>query len=477
MLYVAQTALELGFQYALVAMALFLSYRVLDIADLTTDGCFVLGCAVSVTLTAAGHPFLAIPAAMLAGACAGFVTAFLQTKLGVPSILAGIITNIGLYSVNLMVMGKSNQSLFQTDTIYTLAKGAGFAGSWYKLAVTALIVLALAAALVLGLAACGKDTTGDDWRASGVVTDYGTITRDGERVPVCICLSTENAGFYYDKDEQVWFDGVEFPMTFEDAETAYSSTSFDDLDGDGQSDVTMIFDHGDGSTTELVWLWYDDTGFEFEPVLSSVTSGTPYFEANNLDINARVDGGTYVLANGVCSYHGTGDGYAVGDVYWEVTKTRDETHDGMREIEFDAYCYVPDESVPAFTTEFISVTSSELYDYYTGMWFTASTAYNNTERGDNHYIHTVSWNGETYEIEFFYSTSWEKTGDWNNVLTKSYVVYLPEGYDGLVFAAEPQPDNFRDSGKRDQLDSICPEADILNCTTVDAHNCLFFRIG
>ena len=70
MLYVAQTALELGFQYALVAMALFLSYRVLDIADLTTDGCFVLGCAVSVTLTAAGHPFLAIPAAMLAGACA-----------------------------------------------------------------------------------------------------------------------------------------------------------------------------------------------------------------------------------------------------------------------------------------------------------------------------------------------------------------------------------------------------------------------
>ena len=206
------------------------------------------------------------------------------------------------------------------------------------------LALVLTAALVLGLAACGKDTTGDDWRASGVVTDYGTITRDGERVPVCICLSTENAGFYYDRDEQVWFDGVEFPMALADALTAYRSTSFDDLDGDGQSDVTMIFDHGDGSTTELVWLWYDDTGFEFEPVLSSVTSGTPYFEANDLDMNARVDGGTYVLANGVCSYHGTGDGYAVGDVYWEVTKTRDETHDGLREIEFDAYCYIPAES-------------------------------------------------------------------------------------------------------------------------------------
>ena len=70
MLFVTQTALELGFQYALVAMALFLSYRVLDIADLTTDGCFILGCAVSVSLTASGHPFLAIPAAMAAGACA-----------------------------------------------------------------------------------------------------------------------------------------------------------------------------------------------------------------------------------------------------------------------------------------------------------------------------------------------------------------------------------------------------------------------
>ena len=91
MLIITQTALELGFLYALVAMALFLSYRILDIADLTTDGCFVLGAAVSVTVTAAGHPVLAIFAAMLAGACAGFVTAFLQTKLGVPSIVLALV--------------------------------------------------------------------------------------------------------------------------------------------------------------------------------------------------------------------------------------------------------------------------------------------------------------------------------------------------------------------------------------------------
>ena len=70
MLHILQTALELGFLYALVPMALFLSFRILDIADMTTDGCFVLGTAVSVTMAAAGHPFLAVPAAMLAGICA-----------------------------------------------------------------------------------------------------------------------------------------------------------------------------------------------------------------------------------------------------------------------------------------------------------------------------------------------------------------------------------------------------------------------
>ena len=73
-------ALELGCIYSLVALALFLSYRVLNIADMTTDGSFTLGCAVSATIALAGHPFLALPAAMIAGACAGCVTALLQTK-------------------------------------------------------------------------------------------------------------------------------------------------------------------------------------------------------------------------------------------------------------------------------------------------------------------------------------------------------------------------------------------------------------
>ncbi|MBP3868653.1 MAG: ABC transporter permease, partial [Solobacterium sp.] len=99
MLHIAQTALSLGCIYSLVALALFLSYRVLDIADLTTDGCFVLGMAVSVSAAVSGHPVLGLFEAILAGGCAGFVTAFLQTRLGVPSIIAGIITNTGLYTI------------------------------------------------------------------------------------------------------------------------------------------------------------------------------------------------------------------------------------------------------------------------------------------------------------------------------------------------------------------------------------------
>lgn len=131
MIYIIQTALELGFLYALVAMALFLSYRILDIADLTTDGSFILGAAVSVTMAASGHPYLGIAAAFLAGACAGGITAFLQTKLGVPSILAGIVTNTGLYTINLMVMGwSSNVSLLKTETVFTLFEEKGIGGTY-----------------------------------------------------------------------------------------------------------------------------------------------------------------------------------------------------------------------------------------------------------------------------------------------------------------------------------------------------------
>lgn len=148
---VIQTALELGCIYALVALALFLSYSVLNIADLSTDGCFTLGCAVACQVALTGHPFLALLAAMGAGICSGFITAFLQTRLGVESIMAGIIVNTGLYTINLAVMGfSSTMSLVKTETVFSIAKEAlGFAGSWYKL------LLAAAVIAVAGLAMYG----------------------------------------------------------------------------------------------------------------------------------------------------------------------------------------------------------------------------------------------------------------------------------------------------------------------------------
>ena len=179
MLYITQTALELGFLYALVAMALFLSYRILDIADLTTDGCFVLGAAVSVTLAASGHPLLAIPAAMIAGMAAGFVTAFLQTKLGVPSILAGIVTNMGLYTVNLMVMGWSaNVSLLKSETIFTLFENTGIGGAWNEALLAGFITILMGVLLILFLGTRLGRATGDNMdmvRASSINPAF-TIT-------------------------------------------------------------------------------------------------------------------------------------------------------------------------------------------------------------------------------------------------------------------------------------------------------------
>ena len=130
MLTVLQTALEVGLIYGLVALALFISFSILNIADLSTDGCFTLGCAVGAMLTIAGHPILALFAAMAAGMLSGYVTAFLQTRLGVESILAGIISNTGLYTINLAVMGfSSNVSITGVDTVFSLFKGLVGEGS------------------------------------------------------------------------------------------------------------------------------------------------------------------------------------------------------------------------------------------------------------------------------------------------------------------------------------------------------------
>ena len=123
MLSLGETALKLGLICSLTVLALFLSYSMLNVCDLSTDGCFTFGAAVGAVVAVSGHPFLSIAAAMAAGVTSGFVTAILQTKLGVDSLLAGIIVNTALYSVNIAVMGGSSLiNMNRTTTVFTMMK-------------------------------------------------------------------------------------------------------------------------------------------------------------------------------------------------------------------------------------------------------------------------------------------------------------------------------------------------------------------
>ena len=118
-----QTALELGLINSLVVLSLFLSYSMLNVCDLSTDGCFTLGAAVGAMVAIAGYPYLSLPAAVCAGMCSGFVTAVLQTRMGVDSLLAGIVVNTGLYSVNIAIMGgKSLVNLNKVPTVFSMLK-------------------------------------------------------------------------------------------------------------------------------------------------------------------------------------------------------------------------------------------------------------------------------------------------------------------------------------------------------------------
>ena len=485
----------------------------------------------------------------------------------------------------------------------------------------------LAGVLCLSLTACGgsddtaDEAAGDDWRSSGMVVGSGTITHEGEgSVYVLVTVDENWAAFYRDEPEHILFDSVSFPMVIPDAQKYFDGIYFDDISGDGESDVCIDFVYAPDDILSLVWIWdpveryvyredlsilptdggdiseyvglweyvdedvwiriyedetwecldaqgnafqfgtlsVDSTGITFysddydetprfdrtasgslydaendgtlvlvydnpfnnidiseyvglwkyedinlwlriyedgtwdffndqEDVIysgtlqvdetgitlyfdgtddvlqldcsmsdclidcedgsvlvpaDSIQSQMPYFTRNGFEINAEVDAGTYLLENGVCSYYNLGKNYTVGDCYWEVIKNYDMTHDGIREIEFDAVCYVPSSSLGTFDQEFIISSHSALYDYYTGKWFNTDndhTEKNHTERIDNHYVNTLEWNGQSYEVEYSYSTEAEfYVADWYMVYTVSYMVYLPEGYDGLLFVAEPE---------------------------------------
>lgn len=112
-----------GLLWAVMALGVYVTFRVLDIADLTVEGSFPLGAAAAASLLAAGYgPLAAVAAAAVAGMLAGVITGILHTKMKIPALLAGILTMIALYSVNLRIMGKANLSLLGVDTTFSLAR-------------------------------------------------------------------------------------------------------------------------------------------------------------------------------------------------------------------------------------------------------------------------------------------------------------------------------------------------------------------
>lgn len=171
-------AIELGLVYSLLAFGTYISFRILNVADLTVDGSFVLGAAVSAIFAFYDKPILGLVLAVIAGALAGIITAYLQTKMGIQPILAGILTMTGLYSINLMVMdGKANIPLLNKTSIFTYAEAA-FEGKVYKVFALLIIVFSVFVILnwffrtQLGLSIRATGDNEDMCRASSIDTDF-----------------------------------------------------------------------------------------------------------------------------------------------------------------------------------------------------------------------------------------------------------------------------------------------------------------
>ena len=143
-----QGALSQGVLW-LMALGVYITYRILDIADLTVDGSFATGGAVCAVCVVNGvDPILALLLATIAGAVAGFVTGFLHTKCEIPAILAGILTQIGLYSINLRIMGRSNTPLLKSETLFkNISEMTGLSSTWTALIIGIIVSVVIVAIL------------------------------------------------------------------------------------------------------------------------------------------------------------------------------------------------------------------------------------------------------------------------------------------------------------------------------------------
>ncbi len=120
------SSISQGLLWSILAMGVYLTYRILDVADLTVEGSFPLGAAVASAMIVADVPaWVATIAAFLAGGLAGLITGFLHAKLNIPALLAGIVTMTGLYSINLRILGQANLTLLNSTTLINQIQGFG----------------------------------------------------------------------------------------------------------------------------------------------------------------------------------------------------------------------------------------------------------------------------------------------------------------------------------------------------------------
>ena len=171
-------AVSLGLLWAVMTIGVYITYRVLDIADLTVEGSLPLGAAVACSLITQGvNPYLASLCALLAGCLAGLCTGLLHTKLKIPALLSGILTMISLWSVNLHVMGMPNLSILRMPTVFQPLERLGMSKNAAMIAVGAVCALGLIVALYwffgteLGSAIRATGNNQKLVRAQGINTD------------------------------------------------------------------------------------------------------------------------------------------------------------------------------------------------------------------------------------------------------------------------------------------------------------------
>ncbi|MCW2289446.1 ABC transporter permease [Leucobacter luti] len=198
-------AIELGLIYGVMALGVYLTFRVLNFPDLTVDGSFTTGAAVAASLITAGqNPILATLAGGAAGLVAGVITGLLHTKGKIDGLLAGILTMIALWSINLRIMDKANLPLLRSETIFTPLKDAGVLGTWGGIGIILVGVIVLKLVIDwflstdLGLAIQATGNNEQMIRSFGVNTDGTkilTLALSNGLVALCGALVAQYQGF------------------------------------------------------------------------------------------------------------------------------------------------------------------------------------------------------------------------------------------------------------------------------------------